>query len=138
VWYSVIGTGEITAFYLFADYDSWISIFEGENCDMLQCMNTNDDSPLTDGSSSVVAQVLEDGVMYFIRVHGYENAYGNFSIASEVLEPTANNDCIAAQPLELGVNVSSNSLAATGEPDIPFCGMYVYCTVEWFCSSRVF
>jgi hypothetical protein len=118
-----MGNGEITAFYLTADYDSWISIFKGESCDELECWNSNDDSPLTDGSTSVVAQPLDDGAMYFIGVHGYKTAYGSFSLTSEVLEPAANNDCTGAQPLELGVNVSSNTLAATGDPSLPECGM---------------
>ena len=131
VWYTVMGNGEITQFSVFADYDAWISIYEGDSCDMLECTNTNDDSPLGGNASSVIAQPLEDGVMYYINVHGYETAYGDFSIESEVLQPAGNDECSAAEMLELDTTVSSNTLAATGDPGLPFCGLYVHFWCCW-------
>ncbi|CAB9506303.1 PKD [Seminavis robusta] len=123
VWFSVVGNGEITQFSLVADYDGWISIYKGDSCDELECINSNDDSPLNDGSESVIAQPLEEGATYFINVHGYEKSYGNFGIESKTLEPVANDMCSDAEPLELGVNASSSSLAATADPGLPECGL---------------
>jgi hypothetical protein len=123
VWYKVLGNGELTTFLLFAEFDSRISIYKGEGCEKLECLNTNDDSPIQGGPSSSLTQTLEDGSMYFISVHGYGVAYGNFSISSQVVELAANNDCIAAQPLELGVNISGDTSAATGDPKLPECGV---------------
>ena len=118
----MVGTGEITQLSLFGEYDSKISIYAGDNCDELVCVNSNDDSPVI-GPSSVVAQPMEEGQTYFILVHGFERESGSFTLESEVLDPAENDDCTAATPLELGVNVSSNTLAATVDEDLPFCGL---------------
>lgn len=75
--------------------------------------------------------------MYKIAVHGYEQAYGTFTIKSETLEPAANDDCSDAIMLELGVNVSSDTLSATEDPDLPFCGRYVRLFGWWFYLSII-
>ena len=46
----------------------------------------------------------------------------NAALESKELEPSINDMCNGATPLEIGVAVDSNTLAATGDPDLPFCG----------------
>lgn len=122
VWYSMVGTGEIVQLSLFADYDSQISVYAGDSCDALECVNHNDDSPL-DGPRSVVAQTMEEGRTYIIMVFGYAQESGDFTLESEVLTPTENDACDTSTPLELGVNVSSSTLATTADEGLPFCGI---------------
>ena len=122
VWYTMVGTGAITQLSLFADFDSKISIYSGDSCEELDCVNSNDDSPIV-GPRSVIAQPMDEGVNYYILVHGFGRKSGSFTLESEVLEPAANDECSGAIPLELGVNASSSTLAATADEGLPFCGM---------------
>lgn len=65
VWYSLLGTGEITQISVFADFDVQVSIYSGE-CDSLTCVFTNDDSPIP-GPSSIIAEYLNEGQQVHIQ-----------------------------------------------------------------------
>ena len=123
VWFTFVPNATvIVQFSLYADYDAQISIYEGESPETLTCWNSNDDSPIP-GPRSVIAQPLEQGKTYYINVHGYQKAYGMFTLESEELQAPTNDLCSGATSLELGVEAESNSLAATGDAGLPFCGV---------------
>jgi len=118
-----MGTGEIVQFSVTAaDYDSAVSIYYGGSCDDLTCVNGNNESPLDGLADSVIAQPMDEGQMYYVVVYGFGRSSGQFILESEVLSPPANDDCSGAVPLELGVSVASDSLAATDDVDLPICG----------------
>jgi len=126
VWYSFSGTGDSVQLTLTGDYDTQITLYAGENCDDLECINNNDDSPFEiTAISSVITQPTIGGQTYFVFVHGFSGDSGAFTLQSEVVDAAANDDCTAAIPLDLGVNDTSDTSAATADADLPFCGMYV-------------
>jgi hypothetical protein len=115
----------IVQFSLYADFDSMLSIYAGDPAENnFTCWNSNDDSPVraAQGPQSMIAQPLQAGQTYYINVHGYSKAYGMFTLESEELEPAPNDECSMAIPLELGVAVQSDTLAATGDANLTLCG----------------
>jgi hypothetical protein len=79
VWYSVVGTGSDTAVGLCVgtDYDTKISVFEGTDCDTLVCVGGNDDFC---DLQSAYGWFAEEGVTYYVLVHGFEDNTGTFEI----------------------------------------------------------
>jgi hypothetical protein len=65
-----------------ATYDTRLSIFEGEcpdgNMESLICVDGNDDFC---GIESLVTWLSEDGKLYYILVHGYLQATGDFALS---------------------------------------------------------
>ena len=131
VFYKIIGTGKTTLLALTADYDSQISLFTGDDCGTLTCVGTNDDQfqdlGLGFAVNSGIVEKLEDGQPYFILVDGWlPSDSGNFTLYAEPVKPPENDDCLAAQGLELdAAPVAGSTLAATRDQDLPFCGWCV-------------
>jgi hypothetical protein len=80
VWYVVDGDG-----YTFeastcdgADFDTQISIFRGYSCDVLECVDGNDQGC---GSQSRVQWNTIPGAVYYILVHGWLTARGDFLLS---------------------------------------------------------
>jgi hypothetical protein len=67
------------------DFDTQLSIYSAikndgscSSLDSLECVATNDEA--CGGSSSQVWWPTEQDVVYLIRVHGFANSFGNFSL----------------------------------------------------------
>jgi hypothetical protein len=80
VWYSVMGTG----FPLVAstcegtNFDTQISVFVGFSCSDLECVDGSDQHC---GDQSLVEFDTVPGIPYYILVHGYLSAYGDFTLS---------------------------------------------------------
>jgi hypothetical protein len=133
LWYSIVGTGEIFAIAVDADYDSQISLFVGDSCDSLTCVSTNDDLFQDLGfislSDSGVVEYLEIDQVYYILVDGFVTRSGNFTLAAESLGIAGpkNDGCLDAKPLDLDATISGSILFATRDEDLPYCGPCVTC-----------
>ena len=123
-WYSILGTGEFVQVNVFAegDFDTQVSIYSGESCDTLTCIEANDDSPFP-GPRSTISVLLEAEVPYYILVHGYNNAAGEYSLEIKELERATNDECVTGTPMTLGTPESGSTLAATVDDDLPYCGL---------------
>lgn len=86
VWYTFVGTGGDVVASLCgsdggsADYDSKLSVFTGD-CLALECIGGNDDGGGDCGLASRVEFFSNENQTYFIHVHGFGGASGNFGLA---------------------------------------------------------
>jgi hypothetical protein len=80
VWYTIIGDGgAITASTCTGtDFDSQLSIFTGSSCGQLTCVDGNNDA--CSSQSRVEFQSNQDQI-YYLLVHGFGGAYGNFALS---------------------------------------------------------
>lgn len=94
VWYLVQGTGRTlqaslcdgdgSSNSIFGGFDTRLSVYGGE-CpspdgggeDFLTCVEGNDDFC---GTQSLVTWLAEEGVEYYLLVHGYQDAVGDFAL----------------------------------------------------------
>ncbi|QOJ15285.1 MAG: hypothetical protein HRU75_11865 [Planctomycetia bacterium] len=117
VWYYTFGNGEIyTATTCgLTNFDTQLSVYTG-NCGALTCVVANDDNQgcdLNPFSSRVTWQTVP-GQMYFIMVHGFSSAKGEFELRVESTAPP-HDQCADAIPLNLPAVVSANLACATNE-----------------------
>jgi hypothetical protein len=101
VWYSVTGTGGALAVTVASDYNAQVSLYTGEACESLFCVDgrTGEDPRLT---SVTLVWDSNEGTDYWILVHGFNQDAGNFQVVvSEVGRP-GNDACSSATELELG------------------------------------
>ncbi len=84
IWYSF--TAEASAIYAVdlcgSDFDTKVSIFEG-SCDALICVGANDDDEREDDSCGLQSYLefeAVEGMTYYIMVHGFGSAEGNYSL----------------------------------------------------------
>src|SRR5690606_8589587 len=101
VWYEFVGYGTqttITTCNPGTDYDTKLRVYTG-SCNALTCVVGNDDQAgsvdpacltvagVTFNRGSTVTFFAEAGVSYFILVHGFSSAEGNFEMTFD-LGPT--------------------------------------------------
>jgi hypothetical protein len=55
-------------------------------------------------------------------VHGFGNSAGDFNLFIDTLAPAANDDCVSATELEIGVVDAGSTFAASFVEDLPLCG----------------
>ncbi|MFZ1330642.1 MAG: T9SS type A sorting domain-containing protein [Flavobacteriales bacterium] len=91
-------------------YDTKISVFTG-TCDELVCVGGNDDGTDCNYGSSY-AFVAQDGVTYYVLVHGYEEETGTFDLELQCIE-VPNDDCAGAIPIACNQTISGNTVPAT-------------------------
>lgn len=116
VFYTFTGTGEdiIVSLCSNTDYDSKLSIFEGD-CDSLICVGGNDDN-FACTPASEVSFASDSGTVYFFYVHGFSANVGNFDISvtcTPVSPAPANDDCANALPILCGESLAGTTTGAT-------------------------
>lgn len=84
VWYTYTptGDGEATASVcddINTDYDTKITILEG-GCGAMTCVTGNDDDNSCSGFQSTAVWDATGGTTYYIYVHGFNGAEGNFAL----------------------------------------------------------
>ncbi len=81
VWYTVTGTGGYVTLSTcsMADFDTKIDIYVG-NCSGMSCVAGNDDYTACIDYTSQVSFPSDSGTEYYVFVHGYGSAEGDFSI----------------------------------------------------------
>jgi hypothetical protein len=82
VWYSLIGAGEtLTVFTCsdFTDFDTQMTLFEGDDCDHLQCVASQDDNCDT---ATWMEHLFTKERLYYVLVSGKpgEQSTGNFEL----------------------------------------------------------
>ena len=86
-WYSVVGNGALTIANTCAEgsnYDTAMTVLTGD-CDNLTVVSSNDDDNCGLGGwtgRSSVAWDSEDGVTYYIVVHGWNTENGNYELTT--------------------------------------------------------
>lgn len=131
VWYRVTGTGaNITASLCGSAYDTKIDIYTG-TCGALTCIGGNDDAicgaVFTLQSSFTWASVL--GTTYYIRVHGFLGATGNFTLNIACQPP--NDLCANAVNLNCGQSINGTTVAGTIDA-VPLCDFPVSAPGVWY------
>jgi len=114
VWYRIAGTGDrITVSSCGGTaYDNKISVYTG-NCNAFSCVTGNDDFC---GLQSQVTFCSTPGVQYFILVHGFGNATGNFTLNVTCTPTSPNDDVCNATVLVPGVPEPFDNTCATAQP----------------------
>jgi hypothetical protein len=121
VWYSIIGQGGLMEFLVFGDYDTQITIYSG-NCESLECVNGNDESPTVENTaSSSLTTFLESNETYSVLVHGWNGSVGNFMLKVSSVVTAPNDRCTGAIVLELGMMMDGSTVNAFGDDAEP-CG----------------
>jgi len=84
VWYTIVGNGTpITASLCGSTYDTKLEIYSG-TCGALVCVANNDDFCST---QSEVQWTASTAVTYYIRVHGFNGASGEFTLTMTCAAP---------------------------------------------------
>jgi hypothetical protein len=111
VWYTVVGDGHLYTATTCDDrttYDTKISIFVG-SCGQFACIDGNDDDNTCADYRSTVTWCAENGVTYYILVHGYQTANGSFLLGL-TSGATCGNNCesmpLCGEPAEVEQNNS--------------------------------
>jgi hypothetical protein len=87
VWYTVVGTGDrlrATTRSSNTNYDTKLNVYSG-SCGNLTCVGGNDDISNGVNLQSLVDWNSINSVQYYVLVHGYEGATGNFEVAFRTL-----------------------------------------------------
>lgn len=129
-WYMVTatedGTMEATTCTQYTNFDTKISVFEG-TCPMLTCVGGNDDDmtlPCTNFQSRV-RWCATAGTNYYILVHGFSSATGDFGLTLNCAPTPSTNDDIAdatSLTLTCGGNDSDEFDNICATPDGPSPG----------------
>ncbi|MEC7775557.1 MAG: thrombospondin type 3 repeat-containing protein [Planctomycetota bacterium] len=89
VWFEVIGNGRtMWAETCGSNYDTRLSIFDGD-CTAPLCVTQNDDACAL---QSRVSWNTEEGLSYFVLVHGFGSSAGNYLLAITAQLPPAEGD----------------------------------------------
>lgn len=126
VWYKWTGTGELATVSTCGtgtDYDTKLLVFTG-SCAGLACLTGNDDDFSCSSSflSSTASFCSEAGTDYYILVHGFGSAKGNFDLSLTCSPVTSNDNICSAQSLTLGTATPFNNMCATVEQGEPSPG----------------
>jgi hypothetical protein len=100
VWYTLQGAGRplslSTCFG--SSYDTQLSVYVGDSCSSTKCVVANDQRTNCGRDGSHFTFLAEQGLSYFIFVHGLRRASGVFTLAIE--EFAVNSNCAAATRIE--------------------------------------
>lgn len=143
LWYSFVGNGETVTLSTCdsAAYDTKLSVYSG-GCDDLICVSGSDDAPGCGDNTSRLVLPTMDGVEYLVRVHGYADEAGGFTLTMSCA-PTcgpiaANDECTNATPIapngigQCDPTSGNNACAfATGVPNPP-CDPYDPIVDVWY------
>jgi len=99
------------------NYDTKLTVYEG-SCDGLICVDGNDDdfSCTFSGLQSTVNFLAAEGTTYYILVHGFSSATGNFSLSLECIQPPENDGPCNFVPLTLGEAKEYRNDFASADP----------------------
>ena len=95
IFYSVVGTGQLLSVAISANYDMQLTIFEGDDCTNLVCVDgtEGDTANLSAGSITFDSQ---DGVRYILFVHGFEGRVGEYELSIDSVNRPPNDLCTGA------------------------------------------
>jgi len=125
VWYVFDGTGDqvfLSTCNTTSGFDTRISVFEAApDCTNLLCLGGNDDSPNCTGFLSEFVFNTLPGVDYYVLVHGFGGATGDFLLDVSCVDCTGstsvNDDCVDAIFQPYGVTFPGDLCCVS--PDTP-------------------
>ena len=123
VWYSFVATSGVVNLSTCnqADYDTKISVFTG-TCNELVCIGGQDDAAGCAGFTTSLTVLVTVGETYYVLVHGFEGATGNFTLSMTCFESPANDLCENALPISCGdVVVGNTELASNDDAPVEDC-----------------
>lgn len=142
LWYTFTGTGEEVTLSTCdgTAYDSKISVFSGA-CSALQCETGNDDAPGCGTRSRVLFPTVV-GTNYWVLVHGYSQAEGEFTLSmtcAPACSPVAQGDqcadavLLTIQSLGTYTPIVATNVCAYAQPiPNPSCNPYAPIVDVWF------
>ena len=123
VWYTLVGSGETLGISVNAEYDSQITVYIGEDCETLVCIDGNDQSLLGGSTTSGLLVSSNTDETLYVLVHGFGSSKGSFSIHVDVAEFPENDICSAAtEILADGILVSGDTTLASLDEGLTYCG----------------
>jgi hypothetical protein len=119
VWYSIEGDGSLvtaTTCSAITNYDSKLRVYTGP-CDALECVVGDDDdfSCPNSGLQSTVDFTAENGVTYYILVHGFAANEGDFELSITCTDCPGNDAPCDAIALDLDVPAVADNRCATAD-----------------------
>jgi hypothetical protein len=117
IWYNFIGTGDfITASLCGSDFDTKIRVYEG-TCPSLVCVDGSDDDC---GSQSETSFLSSVGTSYYILVHGFGSATGNYILTITCGTPPVPGaeDCAGAVTVCSSATFTGNSTGSGSYEDL--------------------
>jgi hypothetical protein len=120
VWFSLMGSGETLTASFEAAYDAQLTLYSGDDCGALTCVDgTDGDSPLyTSGS---IRWNAEAETMYYLYVHGFNLKVGEFELTVAGGTKPSNDECASALLVTAGQRINGTTISAT-QDDIASCG----------------
>jgi uncharacterized protein (UPF0333 family) len=101
LWYSVLGKEgsmyRVDTCSAETNFDARISIFRGSCGEELECVEGNDD--ICAVLPCFVQWKTEEGLLYFIKIHGYNGVMGNFGMTLSSFAAPQNDACLGSVDL---------------------------------------
>jgi hypothetical protein len=121
LWYSVTGTGGAKVVNVESDFNVQVSIYTGENCDSLVCVDgrAGKDPRLT---SVTLVWDSKGATDYWILVHGFNQDTGNFQVVVSEVERPSNDVCSSAIEMKLGDTVAGSTNHSSLDVITDSCG----------------
>jgi Secretion system C-terminal sorting domain len=116
VWYVLAGNGNAVVADLCTglSYDNKLSVYSG-SCGALACIAGNDD---VCGLGATVTFNTTIGINYYIFVHGFGGATGNFTLTLTCVTPPVNDLCLNASLVPCNsTSISGTTILATTSTD---------------------
>lgn len=142
LWYTFTGDGQDVTLSTCSGtaFDSKISVFTGSCADPL-CVAGSDDAPDCPGNTSAITIQTIAGTNYFVLVHGYEQAQGDFTLTMTCTAPCVpveNDQCGIPTVLSLALtggcetSTGTNVCAFTPPTPNPPCDPYGNIVDVWY------
>jgi len=104
-WYTLMGTGNLltatTCDTNLAPFDTQMTVLMTNDCEDFLCVGSNDQSEDAEcGDFSTVTWNSIEGQAYYIYIHGVGNRVGSFNLTITESEPSSEDACEDAIPLD--------------------------------------
>jgi hypothetical protein len=120
VWYSVVGTGGVLEVSLNATLILDFSVYKGDSCDALTCIDSQNRAQLP------IVWDSEEGQQYFIYVFAPSFQKDSFDVIVRQVERPKNDACQEAIPLSIDqVGTGGTTSASFTETGLELCGEVV-------------
>lgn len=112
LWYSYIGTGDVTTFSLCGSaYDTRIQVFSG-SCGNFSCVGGNDNSCNLQSEVTIISTL---GTVYYVYVYGTFGSQGIFTLTTSCETPPvnpSNDNCEMATVVSVNSNLTCSLLTS--------------------------
>ena len=113
LWYSIVGDGSTFIIDLCGSgFDTNLSLYTGD-CNGLTCLQYNDDFC---GLQSSLTFNSVNGEVYYIQVHGFGSASGDFILNIDCYTESGNDPCSGALPITCNQTIAGST--SSFNPDI--------------------